>query len=251
MCKILIFGGTYEGRQLAEFCSRNQINICISVTTNYGAELLPQNKNVKKLIGELDFFQIKNLIAKNNIDLIIDATHPYAELATKNIKSACKEFNKKYYRLAREANSMISGEIMENIYDVIDRLNCSEKRILSTLGSKELRQIIKINNYQNRVWIRVLPTDGIVKYCENLGFSKDKIILGKGPFSTLENIEHIKKCNAEILVTKESGETGGYPQKAEAARNCGIELITLKRPHEKGYTIEEIKKIIYKKGVLK
>ena len=41
MCDILIFGGTTEGRQLAEFCAGHGINACISVATEYGAELLP------------------------------------------------------------------------------------------------------------------------------------------------------------------------------------------------------------------
>ena len=59
-----------------------------------------------------------------------------------------------------------------------------------------------------------------------------------------ENIKHIKLSGAEILVTKESGTAGGYPEKAEAARECGVELVTLLRPKETGYTPEQIRKIV-------
>ncbi len=244
MSEILIFGGTSEGREIAEFCSEKGIKIGISVTTDYGAELLPRNENVKIFIGKLDIFQIKKLITEKNFKLIIDATHPYAVLASENIKAACKDLNKKYFRLIREQNAELSGKIAENISDVIAYLNCSEKHILSTFGSKELPDLRNVANYKKRIWIRVLPVDGITEYCENLGFDKDRIIFGKGPFSFEKNIEHIRKSSAEILVTKESGEAGGYLQKIQAAKECGIEIVTLKRPIENGYTISEIKNIL-------
>lgn len=54
MCRLLIFGGTSEGRELAEFCADNKIDAYISVTTDYGAELLPESDNIKILTGRLD-----------------------------------------------------------------------------------------------------------------------------------------------------------------------------------------------------
>ncbi|NLT10458.1 MAG: precorrin-6A/cobalt-precorrin-6A reductase, partial [Ruminococcus sp.] len=47
-----------------------------------------------------------------------------------------------------------------------------------------------------------------------------------------------------ILITKESGKTGGYPEKAQAAMICGTELITLVRPAESGFSFDEIIEII-------
>lgn len=125
MSEILIFGGTTEGRELAEFCSGRGIKACISVTTDYGAKLLPQN--IKIIVGKLDFLQIKKLISENNFSYVIDATHPYAMFATENIKRACGELQKKYYRVVREKNSVLSGIIADNIDDVILYLNRSEK----------------------------------------------------------------------------------------------------------------------------
>lgn len=251
MSEILIFGGTTEGRELAEFCSGRGIKACISVTTDYGAKLLPQNKNIKIIVGKLDFLQIKKLISENNFSYVIDATHPYAMLATENIKRACGELQKKYYRVVREKNSVLSRIIADNIDDVVLYLNRSEKRILSTFGSKELSALTNVNNYKNRIWVRVLPTDEIIEYCANMSFDKDKIIFGKGPFPFEENIQHIKASSAEILVTKEGGATGGYSQKVQAAKACGIEIVTLKRPAENGFTIKEMRKIIYKNGEIK
>ncbi|MCM1577807.1 MAG: precorrin-6A reductase [Ruminococcus sp.] len=247
MCKILIFGGTTEGRMLAEFCAQNRICASVSVTTEYGASLLPENENIKIHIGKLDFDGIKNFIAENNFNIVIDATHPYAVLATENISTACREKERVYYRLIREDSTAVSGETAESMKELVDMLNRSDKKILCTLGSKELAPMTGVKNYGERVSLRLLPADGISEYCKKLGFDGEKIIFGKGPFSEDENIRHIRKSKAEILVTKESGNTGGYPQKTAAAKACGIEVITLKRPRENGFSMNEIKKIICEK----
>lgn len=93
-----------------------------------------------------------------------------------------------------------------------------------------------------------MPVEGIRELCEGYGLDGEKIILGKGPFTIEQNVEHIRKSGAEILVTKESGTTGGYPEKAEAAKLLGVELVTIKRPEEAGYKIDEIKEIILKEA---
>lgn len=243
MCKLLIFGGTTEGRNLAEFCSENRIHACVSVTTDYGAELLPENEYIRVLNGRLDYTEIIKLITENNFSIVIDATHPYAVIATENIRLACAETGVKYYRLKRESNQLF-GIVLNSLDELTAYLNKSDKMILSTLGSKELPVLNGVNNCFERVWLRVLPADGIAEQCESYGFDRDKIILGKGPFTTKQNIEHIRKSGAEILVTKESGITGGYPEKVQAAQQLGIELVTIKRPEETGNTINEIKEII-------
>lgn len=247
MCKLLIFGGTTEGRLLAEFCSENNIYAVISVTTDYGAELLSENEYVRILNGRLDRDEIARLILENSYSIVIDATHPYAVLATENIRFACSETGVKYYRLKRESNQLF-GTVLNTLDELVNYLNKNNKVIISTLGSKELPVLSKVNNCCERVWIRVLPADGIEELCISYGFDREKIILGKGPFSVEQNIKHIKKSRAEILLTKESGAAGGYPEKVRAVDITGIELVTMKRPEETGYTINEIKEIILKES---
>lgn len=244
MCRILIFGGTTEGRELAEYCAENKIFACVSVTTDYGAELLPKSIYVKPLVGKLENAEMVKLISENNFALIIDATHPYAKLATENIRHSCEETGAEYIRLIRKREAAAEGKIFDDMSGLIDYLNAGNERILSTLGSKELPLLSGLNNCFKRVWLRVLPAEGIVDYCKSYGFDENKIIIGKGPFSLEENIAHIKKSGAEILVTKESGAAGGYPEKVMAAKQLGTRLATIKRPEETGFGIDEIKEIL-------
>ena len=235
---VLIFGGTTEGRLLAEFCRENDIPCEVSVATDYGASLLPQGVRVHT--GRLDSAQMREFILSCGFTLAVDATHPYAKEATENILSACKAADIPCLRLLRDT-SEVSGTAAESMEQLTEILSRRGGNILCTLGSKALPELTAVTGFRERMWVRVLPTEGIKEYCEGLGFDGSHVICAKGPFSVGENMRDLALSRAEILVTKESGAAGGYPEKAEAARRFGAELITLVRPREEGFTLEEIK----------
>ena len=213
MKKLLIFGGTTEGRELAEWCAENGIYADVSVTTDYGARLLGNGELLNVFTGKLDSREMSVLMRSGEYDAVIDATHPYAVEATANIGKACAETGARYYRLLR-AECEVSGKCAAGNDELVDMLNRSNKTILSTLGSKEFPVISKVNGCKERVWCRVLPSED---------------------------------SGAEILVTKECGIKGGYPEKIEAAKLCGIETITVTRPKENGYSFEELIRILTEK----
>ena len=244
MCSVLIFGGTTEGREIAEYCSEKRISAAVSVATEYGAELLPKSSYIKRFIGRLDADGIKELILRLECIAVIDATHPYAEEVTKNIVIACNALNMPYYRLIRAPENLSDCIKVKSMDDLVVKLNCCVKKVLSTLGSKELPRLAEVCDYADRIWIRALPIEEVRKSCIKLGFCEDRLILEKGPFTVEQNIEHIRKSGAEILVTKESGTIGGFPEKLKAAKLCGIDVAVLVRPTEKGFTAEEIKIIL-------
>jgi len=237
--KILIFGGTTEGRELAEWCAKNNTAADVSVTTDYGARLLGANDLLNIFTGRLDSGEMESLIRAGCYSAVVDATHPYAAEATKNIRRACSGTGTAYYRLLRES-SELSGTVVASTAEAAELLNRSDKKILSTLGSKELPELSEITDRKRRVWLRVLPAEGIGDICEKYGFDRSHIIIGKGPFTVNENIQHIQQSGAEILLTKESGKTGGYPEKIGAAKECGIETITIARPAEDGYSFRQM-----------
>ncbi|MCR4796571.1 MAG: precorrin-6A reductase [Ruminococcus sp.] len=244
MCELLIFGGTTEGRELAEYCCEKRIRSAVCVATDYGAELLPVSEYLRIITGRLDSSGMEKLISELKCKCVIDATHPYATEVTANIKAACTVTQMPYYRLLRSSSETTECRKVRNMEQLVEVLNSTEKKVLSTLGSKEIPKLTAVKKYRERLWVRVLSNEDIIEQCKKLGIDRSRVIAEKGPFSTERNIEHLKLSGAEILVTKESGTTGGFPEKIEAARLCGAEVIVLERPVEKGYTLDEIIKII-------
>ena len=241
MCDILIFGGTTEGRQLAEFCAGNGINACISVATEYGAELLPQSEYVHIHIGREDASGIAKMIEKLGISAVIDATHPYAKEVTKNITAACAEKNVTLYRIKRADDAICENAIyFDDVTAAAAYLDTVNGNALITTGSKELAAFTTVHDYDKRFTARVLDLPKVIAKCRALGFPDEKIIAEKGPFTLEQNIDHLKRSGAEFLVTKDSGNAGGFAEKAQAAADTGAQLIVIRRPAETGETAEQI-----------
>lgn len=245
MCDLLIFGGTTEGRLLAEFCSANGISAYVSVATEYGAELLPRSEYVHILVGRADSDGIINMIKKHNISVVIDATHPYAEEVSKNIQRACSAEKTTMYRIKRNDDDVCANAVYFNsISDVASYLDSVDGNALITTGSKELSAFTAVHDFKNRLTVRILDSAEIKKNCETLGFSAESIIAEKGPFSLEQNIAHIRMNRAKYVVTKDSGKAGGFAEKVSAANVCNARLLIVKRPDETGLTLEETEKIL-------
>ncbi|KMT21838.1 precorrin-6A reductase [Clostridium cylindrosporum] len=258
MYKILIFGGTTEGRILTERLSRYNIDITVSVATETGRDVLPKGDNIKCLVNRLTREEMAKLIG-SGFNLVIDATHPYASEVTENILAASKESNVEYIRLLRKEEKVASCIYVKSIDEAIDYLNTVDGNILLTTGSRDLHEFIKVNNYETRVFARVLPTVDVMEKCYSIGLKAKNIIAMQGPFTLELNSAILAQINAKYMVTKESGDVGGFQEKVDAALKSMAQLIVIGRPlKEIGYSLEEIEqrilshlKLDYKKEDIK
>ena len=107
MADIVIFGGTSEGRKLAEsFCEMNvQVHICVA--TEYGADLLPKHSHLHVHTGRMDAARMEEFLMALSADYCLDATHPYAVEVTENICQACHRRGIPYIRVPREDESLM------------------------------------------------------------------------------------------------------------------------------------------------
>ena len=104
MNRILLFGGTTEGREAAEIITAENIPFDMCVATDYGFDLLPEHLKERTHTGRLDLVQMINFINNGHFTHVVDATHPYAEAATDNIRHACAETGAAYLRLLRDGD---------------------------------------------------------------------------------------------------------------------------------------------------
>jgi len=250
--KVLIFGGTTEGRELSRALINSGIDVTLSVTTEYGRETVIKDIDRTQidpamiLSDKLDKDDMIKLLRHSDHDYVIDATHPYAAAATKNIRPACEATGKTYYRLKRPESATTPGiEYVPDAAAAVKTLNKSEKKALLTTGSKDLELFSHVKDYRHRLFIRILPMpDSLIKVLD-LGYQGSNIICMQGPFSKEMNMEIMKKTGVKILVTKDSGDIGGFGAKISAALSLGCEVIVIKQPaQEEGYTYEEIFSII-------
>ena len=103
MYDVILFGGTTEGRMLAEYLSEAGVNALVCVATPYGDSLLECKSNITVHSGRLDELQMLELFTTERPKLVLDATHPYADIVTKNIRAACEKAGCQYVRIKRES----------------------------------------------------------------------------------------------------------------------------------------------------
>lgn len=233
MSKICIFGGTTEGRELAEFLSGQPCDVMVCVATDYGQTLLPEGEHVSVSAKRLPVGEIVSLLTEHRFDLVIDATHPYAQSITKSIARACRETGTPRWRLLRGASG-VSPEhtYVETVSDAAAFLSGTEGNILLTTGSKELAGFSQLPGFSERVWARVLPLQSSLDACAQAGLPASHIFAMQGPFSEAMNAAMLRTIGAQYLVTKDGGAPGGFEEKESAAKSAGARLVVIGRPPE-------------------
>lgn len=294
-----------EGRLLCEFLSEKNIKACVCVTTSYGEQLLPSGENMEICTGALDRAQMEEKLSSFRPQLVIDATHPYARLATENIRAACGFLNLPYIRVVREScgkekngaeTAVVAGETAgpeknaepekttgltktagpgknawPEITDITQKIGGQEEsrllteadsmeeaakllekmegNILVTTGSKELEALRGLPGFSKRIFARILPQPEMMQKCMEMGLPGRHIICMQGPFSEEMNYAMLRETNARILLTKESGAAGGFPEKLRGAKRAGAAVVVVKRPvEEEGCSVEEVKALLQNGG---
>ena len=238
---ILLFGGTAEGRELAAWLAAEGWRVTLSVATGYGAELAPHQPGITLSAGRLDRGEMEQLMASRPFACVVDATHPYAAEVSANIRAAAEAAGLPLERLVRPADG--AGDCLRagSMAQAARMLADLPGSVLLTTGSKELTPFAA-PGLRERCFPRVLPTLESLGRCLELGFPARNVICMQGPFSKELNAALIRQLDVRVLVTKDTGERGGFPEKAAAARETGCALLVVDRPgRETGLELAALK----------
>lgn len=241
--KILIFSGTTEGRQLSAYLAKEKIHHYVSVATEYGQNVMEESEYVKVHVGRMEFENIIDYLTANEFSansLIVDASHPYAQVISKNLIRILSAASFTLMRISRGSMEMDAYEYSKtencfyynDIEEVANEINRLEGNILVTTGSKEIGKLASNISDKNRLFVRVLPSVESLELCAKAEIPEKQIIAMHGPFSAEMNDAIIKQYNIKHLLTKESGSNGGFKEKLVAAdeNNCKCHII--RRPKE-------------------
>ena len=249
----VVFAGTNEGRRITEYLTDAGISVHACVTTAYGESLLKKHGNLSVSQEIMDEERMKSFLSSIQPEIVIDATHPYACEATRNIRAACESLRLPYMRLLRAmapADGAASPPDDSMIFvsspaQAAGYLKNTSGNILLTTGSKELPFFTALPDYEERVYARVLSLPEIAAECSRLNIRGSHLICMQGPFSEEMNIALIHQTKAAYLVTKNTGEAGGFPEKESAAARCGVKLVVIGNPvTEEGLSYDECRRAL-------
>lgn len=231
---ILVLAGTRDGRELARRLSQKGYNILATAVSKYGGDLLETSGADEVVAKGLTHQELEEIVQKKEINLIIDATHPFAQQISLQAIAIAQELSLPYLRFERKSARLPQNSLLYRVGTIEEAAEMAMslgKKIFLTTGSKNLTTFLaKQKDGYPRIIARVLPDPGVMEKCFSLGLSPSDIIAIQGPFSKELNKTLFQEYQADVIVTKESGQTGGTDSKIEAALELSIPLVVVERP---------------------
>ncbi len=230
---ILMLSGTQDGRELGHAIASKGYKLIMTAVSQYGGEMLPVHPGIEHAVGHLSKLDMIELIKERDILVLIDATHPYASEASENAIAAAAEAGIGYLRYERPNLNTegVDGIVYFSGYpEAAAWLAERSGHVFLTIGSRRLAPFVEAIEL-DRLTARVLPTVEVLQQCTELGMKPAQLIAMQGPFSKELNLAMLKRCNAKYLVTKASSTIGGFEDKISAARELGLEIVVIERPH--------------------
>jgi precorrin-6A/cobalt-precorrin-6A reductase len=222
--RILILGGTTEARQLAErLATRPDLAVMISLA---GRTAVPARQPVPVRVGGFGGAQgLADYLTGQKIDVLIDATHPYAAIISVNAAEAARRTGVPVLALHRPGWAPVAGDRWIEVGDMagaVRVLGMPSRRVFLALGRKEIEPFAEAP--QHHYLVRsVDPVD------PPLAVPHAVYVTGRGPFDEANERALLEHHRIDVIVAKNSGGAATYG-KVAAARALGLPVIMLGRP---------------------
>jgi precorrin-6A/cobalt-precorrin-6A reductase len=222
--RILVLGGTAEARALAQgLAAREEFTVTVSLAGRT-AEPLPQGAPVRR--GGFGGAEgLARYLGDEQIDVLIDATHPYAAEISANAARAAESTGVRLLALRRSPWRKVAGDNwieVQGVEEAVIALGQAPRHVFLALGRNELQPFTAAP--QHTYVIRsVDPVD------PPLAVPRASYITARGPFSARKDRALLARHRIELIVAKNSGGEATYA-KIEAARALQLPVVMLKRP---------------------
>lgn len=222
--RILILGGTGEARRLAESLAQN---LAVAPILSFaGRTQNPTLPEVPCRVG--GFGGIAGLVSylrSEAVDLLVDATHPFAEQMSAHAEAACREAAVPLVLLTRPPWEKKEGDRwqeVDNVAGAVRTLGETPRRVFLTVGRLQLPAFEAAP--QHHYLIRSIDAPEPAPQLRD-----HRVFLARGPFSFEDERRLLEEERIDFLVTKNSGGDATYA-KIEAARSCGLPVILIRQP---------------------
>lgn len=222
--RVLILGGTLDARELAGLlANRPDLDVRLSLA---GRTASPVEQGVPVVSGGFGGIEgLAGFLREERIDVLIDATHPFAANISFNAAKAAPQAKTKLLALRRAPWTKVDGDRWFNVADIpaaVEVLGDAPLRVFLALGRNELASFVRAP--QHHYLIRsVDPVD------PPLDVPSADYIVARGPFTAEDDRALFDANRIDIVVAKNSGGPATY-SKIEAARLRRMPVVMLQRP---------------------
>lgn len=229
---MFFLAGTSDARALAVRLNNHHDVLATVVTDSAAASL--QAEGIATHVGRLTAEEMAEKVTARGDQIIVDASHPYAEEASKNAQQAAQLAGVPYCRYERMSedyeNDLIT--VVETYEEAALEAKKRKGNVMLLTGSKTLQIFTKhlLGEEEITLIARMLPRIDNMEKCEALGLPQKQIIAMQGPFTAELNTALYKQYDTTLMITKESGKVGSVDEKITTALALGIEVILIARP---------------------
>ena len=234
---ILVFGGTTEGRMAAKVLDESGAIYYYSTRSDVQDIQLAHGV---RLTGTMELAQMKVFCLEHDIALIIDATHPFAQNLHYNVVNLAQQLGVPLIRMNRIFPPHDADLVWCRDYDdAISQLNKHNvERLIAFTG---VNTIGKLKDYwqHNECWFRILDRDESREATATAGFPQDHLVY----YESHGTEQLLKQLLPQAIITKESGTSGGFVEKVDAARRNGVLTFVVEcppYPSASGMAIEHV-----------
>lgn len=222
---ILIFGGTTEGRKALSVCEEAGKPFYYSTKGNTQKVEMVHGIHIT---GAMDEATMETFCKDKSIQVIVNASHPFAENLHQTIATVASKLNIPVLRFERKYSQHSSKLLWFDTYqDAINYL--LDHKIDNLLALTGVNTIHKLKLYwkNHNCWFRILDREESHTIVEKENFPMDKILYYE---KENDEVSLFKSLNPQAIITKESGESGGFQEKVKAALELNIPVLVVKRP---------------------
>ncbi|MEG4589742.1 cobalt-precorrin-6A reductase [Microcoleus sp. MOSTC5] len=223
--RLLILGGTGDAAELAARASQiAEIEVVSSLAGRTQQPFTPKTGTVR-IGGFGGAAGLAEFLLDRPIDLLIDATHPFAAQISANAAVAAAECNVPYLMLVRPAWEMVEGDRWIEVAshsEAAKALLGQSERVFLTIGRQELAAFAGLD----AIWFLMRAIDPPAL---NTPVPNGKLLLARGPFTLEDERELLLEYQIDTIVSKNSGGGATYA-KIAAARELGISVVMVQRP---------------------
>ena len=213
---ILVFGGTTEGRKAVEVLEE------AGKTYFYSTKTGEQNISLHYGIrtdGAMDKDGMQRFCFDYSIRLIVDAAHPFASILHQTIGEVASSLHIPVVRYERIYPPRAADITWIDDYTQVPT---DIHTLLATTGVQSIRKLKWLENKGVKVFYRILNRDSSIKLGHQQGANDNQLCFYEDG-NTID-------IDADAILLKESGLSGGFMEKVEAARKKNMRIIVLKRP---------------------